>query len=307
MKLGFLTAIMADKSFEEVVDYASEQGFSCIEVACWPKEGAERRYAGVCHIDVETLTEADSVSIKNYCREKNVGISALAYYPNILSGDEEMDARRKAHLYRVIDAAKMLGVGLVNTFIGRDRTKTVEENLETVQKVWPEILRYAADRQIRIGIENCPMLFGKEQWPGGENLMTTPAIWKKVFQMLPFDNFGLNYDPSHFIWQQMDYVKPIYEFKDKLFHIHFKDVKLYRDKLDQVGIMAYPLEYMAPKIPGLGDIDWSKFISALSDIGYAGCGCVEIEDRAFEKNDATVKGSLKTAKNYLKNLGAGSF
>ena len=103
-----------------------------------------------------------------------------------------MDARRTAHLYRVIDAAKMLGVGLVNTFIGRDRTKTVEENLETVQKVWPEILQYAADRQIRIGIENCPMLFGKEQWPGGENLMTTPAIWKKIFQMLPFDNFGLN-------------------------------------------------------------------------------------------------------------------
>ena len=133
------------------------------------------------------------------------------------------------------------------------------------------------------------------------------AIWKKIFQMLPFDNFGLNYDPSHFIWQQMDYVKPIYEFKDKLFHIHFKDVKIYQDKLDQVGIMAYPLEYMAPKIPGLGDIDWSKFISALSDIGYAGCGCVEIEDRAFEKNDATVKGSLKTAKNYLENLGAGSF
>ena len=183
----------------------------------------------------------------------------------------------------------------------------MEENLETVQKVWPEILQYAADRQIRIGIENCPMLFGKEQWPGGENLMTTPAIWKKIFQMLSFDNFGLNYDPSHFIWQQMDYVKPIYEFKDKLFHIHFKDVKIYQDKLDQVGIMAYPLEYMAPKIPGLGDIDWSKFISALSDIGYAGCGCVEIEDRVFEKNDATVKGSLKTAKNYLENLGAGSF
>ena len=191
---------------------------------------------------------------------------------------------------------------MVTTFIGRDQTKTVEENLELVKEVWPDIIKLAEECGVKEAIENCPMLFGPDQWPGGQNLMTTPAIWKKVFEILPSDNFGINYDPSHFVWQMIDYIKPIYEFKDKIFHVHFKDIKLYRDKLNQVGVMAYPLEYMSPKIPGYGDVDWGKYVSALTDIGYDGYTCIEIEDKYFEGSKEKVIDSLKLSKKYMTNF-----
>ena len=152
---------------------------------------------------------------------------------------------------------------------------------------------------VKIAIENCPMLFGEEQWPGGQNLMTTPPIWREVFKILDSDNLGINYDPSHFIWQMIDYIRPLYEFKDKIFHVHYKDIKIYRDKLESCGIMAYPLEYMSPKIPGLGDVDWGKYVSALTDIGYDGCTCIEIEDKAFEDSKEKVEKSLILSKRYL--------
>ena len=167
--------------------------------------------------------------------------------------------------------------------------------------MWTPIVEFAKEHGVKIGIENCPMLFWEDQWPGGQNIATTPAIWRKMFELIPADNFGLNFDPSHFIWQMMDYVKPIYEFKDKIFHIHFKDVKLYKDKLDDYGIMAYPLNFMAPKLPGLGDVDWGKFVSALNDIGYDGFACVEVEDRAFESSKEKRIESVILSKKYLDN------
>jgi sugar phosphate isomerase/epimerase len=120
-----------------------------------------------------------------------------------------------------------------------------------------------------------------------------------MFQEIPSDNFGLNYDPSHLLWMQMDYVRPLYEFSDKLFHIHLKDAKVYRDKLNDVGILAAPLEFHSPKLPGLGDIDWGKFISALNDIRYQGPVCIEAEDKAFENSLEDRKESLVLSKRYL--------
>ena len=149
------------------------------------------------------------------------------------------------------------------------------------------------------GIENCPMLFGADQWPGGQNLMTSPVLWRKMFQLIPSPNFGLNFDPSHFVWQQMDYIQPLYEFKDRLFHVHCKDIKLYPEKLAQCGVMAYPLEYMSPKIPGLGDVDWSRYLSALYDVGYDGDVCIEGEDRAFEGSRESILDSIRLSKRYL--------
>ncbi len=302
MKLGFVTAILAEQSFEEVIDYASAQGFACVEMACWPREKAERRYAGVSHIDVEALTEEKAAYIRAYLSKAEVELSALAFYPNLLSGNQEKDEKNRRHLLKVIDAAGALGVGTVTTFIGRDQTKPLEENLERMMEVWPSILEYAQQAGVRIAIENCPMLFDKNQWPGGQNLMTTPAVWERVFELLPYENLGLNFDPSHFIWQRMDYIRPIYEFREKIFHVHYKDIKLYPDKLERVGVMAYPLEYMAPKIPGLGDVDWGKYVSALTDIGYDGYSCIEIEDRAFEGSLEKIKKSLALSQTYLRNF-----
>lgn len=304
MKLGFVSAILDNKKFEEMIDFASENGFECVEVACWPEGKAERRYAGVSHIDAERVLEDDSYTsyIVNYVKKKKVEISALAFYPNTMDGDLEKRESVITHLKNVIRASKKLGVNMVTTFIGRNQEKTVEENLELVKEVWPSIIEVAEENQVKIAIENCPMLFGAEQWPGGQNLMTTPKIWRQVFSILDSKYIGINYDPSHFVWQMIDYIKPIYEMKDKIFHVHYKDIKVYKDKLEDCGIMAYPLEYMSPKLPGLGDVDWGKYVSALTDIGYDGYTCIEIEDKAFEGTDEKVANSLLLSQKYLRQF-----
>ncbi|MBU5363014.1 sugar phosphate isomerase/epimerase [Enterococcus raffinosus] len=302
MKLGIVSAIFDQSNFEEMIDIVADTGLECVEVACWPKGKAERRYAGVSHIDTKNLTAEKAQEILAYCEKKQVEISALAYYPNPL--DENLEKRQEVidHLYSLIDAAKLLGVNLVTTFLGRMPSKSVSENLKEVAKVWPPILQYAEEQEIKIGIENCPMLFTEDEWPGGQNLMTTPSNWRKVFEILDSDNFGINYDPSHFVWQHIDYIEPLYEFKDKLFHVHYKDIKLYPNKLKDVGIMATPLEYMSPKLPGLGDVDWGKYVSALTDIGYNGYTCIEVEDRAYESDYEDVKRSVRQSAHYLRNF-----
>ncbi|MBU5581938.1 sugar phosphate isomerase/epimerase [Enterococcus sp. S181_ASV_20] len=285
-----------------MIDLVAENGLDCVEVACWPQGKAERRYAGVSHIDTETLTPEKAKEILAYCQEKDVEISALAYYPNPL--DENLQKRETAikHLYSLIDASKLLDVNLVTTFVGRMPSKTVSENLHEAAKVWQPIVKYAEEQQVRIGIENCPMLFTEDEWPGGQNLMTSPSNWRKLFELIDSDYFGINYDPSHFIWQQIDYIKPLYEFKEKIFHVHYKDIKVYPDKLADVGVLATPLEYMSPKLPGLGDVDWGKYVSALTDIGFDGYTCIEVEDKAFEKNYEDVKKSVTLSTRYLRNF-----
>lgn len=304
MKLGFVSAILDGWTFEEMIDIAHEMGFSCVEVACWPAGKAERRYAGVSHIDAERVCTDDAYAehILAYCAEKQVTISSLAYYPNTMDADPVKQAAAAAHLEALIRASARLGVNMVTTFIGRDQTKTVEENLELVRRIWPPILREAESAGVRIGIENCPMLFGPEQWPGGQNLFTTPALWAKILEILDSPNLGINYDPSHFVWQMIDYIKPIYQFRSRIFHVHCKDIKLFPEKLDQVGIMAYPLQFMSPKLPGLGDVDWGRYISALTDIGYDGPVCIEVEDRAFEASRERVLDSLRLSKKYMENF-----
>ncbi|MCH4035445.1 MAG: sugar phosphate isomerase/epimerase [Lachnospiraceae bacterium] len=301
MKLGFVTAILDSWTYEEMMDFASEQGFACAEVACWPQEKAERRYAGVSHIDAERVNQDDAYAehIVEYAKKSGVEISALAYYPNVMAADKEKSNAAVEHLKQVILASKKLGVGMVTTFIGRDQTKNVQENLKLVKEIWPPIIKLAEECDVKIAIENCPMLFGEDQWPGGQNLMTTPPIWREVFRILDSDHLGINYDPSHFIWQMIDYIRPLYEFKDKIFHVHYKDIKIYKDKLESCGIMAYPLEYMSPKLPGLGDVDWGKYVSALTDIGYDGYTCIEVEDKAFEDTREKVENSLILSKRYL--------
>ena len=302
MKLGFITSILQDYDFEQTIDFASKAGFRCMEVACWPRGKAERRYAGVSHLDVTNMDEAEAERIRSVCREKGVEISALAYYPNTMDPDPEKRAAAIAHLEKVIDASAMLGVNMVTTFIGRDQNKTVEENMALFRQIWPGIIRKAEEKNVKVAIENCPMLFGPDQWPGRQNLFTSPVLWKEMFAIIDSPCFGINYDPSHFVWQMMDYIQPIYDFRDKIFHVHVKDIKLYKQKLAACGTMAYPLDYMSPKIPGLGDVDWSKYISALTDIGYDGYVCLEIEDRSFEKSQQDVLNSLILSKRYMEQF-----
>ncbi len=299
LDLGFVSAILADKSFEEVIDFASDNKFKCVEIMCWPQGKAERRYAGVTHIDVDKLDDIATEYITNYLNKKNVYISGLGYYPNPLDPDPNQSQVYFDHIKKVISAAAQLKIPVVNTFIGRDPSKNIADNLRVFAEKWPNIIQYAENVGVNIGIENCPMFFTNDEWPGGKNLATTPAIWDQMFEIIPNQNFGLNYDPSHMIWQHMDEIKPIYTYKDRLHHIHIKDVKVDIDKLDRVGIMANPSEYHTPKLPGYGDVRWGRFFSALAEVGYRGPTCIEVEDRAFENSAEDVKASILISRNFL--------
>ena len=303
-QFGLLTAILDGWTYEEAVDIAAGQGFQCLEVACWPAGKAERRYAGVSHIDAERVLEDDAYAkhVTDYIAGKGMHISSLAYYPNTMDPDAAKRTAAIDHLKALIRASAKLGVNMVSTFIGRDQAKSEEENLRLFQQIWPPIIKLAEEQGVKVAIENCPMLFGEDQWPGGQNLMRSPALYRKLFDLIPSPNFGLNFDPSHYVWQQMDYVKTIYDFKDRIFHVHFKDIKLYPEKLAECGVMAYPLDYMSPKLPGLGDVDWAAFISALNDIRYSGDAVIEVEDKAFEDSREDILKSIALSKRYLDNF-----
>ena len=302
MKLGFVSAILADLDLEGVVRTAAEEDYDCVELMCWPKGRADRRYAGVTHVDVGDLDEAAAQRVRAITDGAGVGISALGYYPNPLTPDPDESAVCIAHIRSVIRAADLLGVRLVNTFVGRDPARSIEENWPRFLAVWKPLVAFAEERAIRIGIENCPMLFTGDEWPGGKNLAHSPAIWRRMFEEIPSDCFGLNYDPSHMIWQQMDGVRPLREFADRIFHVHAKDCRLDRERLEEVGVLATPLEYHTPKLPGLGDVDWGRFFSVLTDGGYDGPVCVEVEDRAFEHSLAGRRLALRQSAAYLRTF-----
>lgn len=302
MQLGFVTAILADLSFTEVLEFAGLNDFDCVEVMCWPVSKAERRYAGVTHIDVTDFSEAQATEVKKQVTAARVAISGLGYYPNPLSPNAAEAAKCVEHLKKVIAAAPLLGLDRVNTFIGRDWTKSVDDNWPRLLETWRPIVKLAEERGVKIGIENCPMSFTKDEWPGGKNIATSPKIWRRLFEDLGSDHIGLNYDPSHMIWQHMDYLQPMRDFQDRLFHIHAKDVRIDRAKLNEVGILAHPNEYHTPKLPGLGDVDWGKFFGTLGDVGYRGPVCVEVEDRAYEGSLAARQRSLRQSAIYLRQF-----
>jgi len=299
MQLGFVSAILPDLTLEEIFAFAAETGYRCVELMCWPKGKAERRYAGVTHVDVAGLGSEEAGRIRGLARSHGLSISGLGYYPNPLAPDPAEAQVYTDHIRKVIDAARTLHVPVVNTFIGRDWTKSVEENWPRFLATWAPLVKHAEEQGVRIAIENCPMLFTGDEWPGGKNLAHSPAIWRRMWEEIPSNSFGLNYDPSHMIWQHMDYLNPIREFAGRLFHIHAKDVRLDRRRLDDHGILATPLKYHTPKLPGLGDVDWGKFFSELTDAGYAGAVCVEVEDRAYEGSLERRKASLVQSLRYL--------
>ncbi|MEO1616996.1 MAG: sugar phosphate isomerase/epimerase family protein [Planctomycetota bacterium] len=300
MQLGFVSAILPDVDLRRLFEIASELHYDCVEVMCWPVGKSSRRYAGITHIDVHKLDGTACEEIRELQVDKGVSISGLGYYPNPLSPDQDEADAATAHLMSVIDAAAVLGIGVVNTFIGRDWTKTVDENWPRFLATWQPIIRHAEQQQVRVGIENCPMFFTDDEWPGGKNLAHSPAIWERMFDSIPSDCFGLNYDPSHMVFQQMDYVAPLKAFADKLFHIHAKDVRVDTDALDRVGVLANPNQWHSPKLPGLGDVNWGRFFSALTDTDYSGPVCVEVEDRAYEGSEDDILRSLRQSERFLR-------
>ncbi len=301
MQLGFVSAVFGDLSFEEVLSRAAAIGYDCVEVMCWPPGGPDRKHGGVMHLDVTSFTQMQADDVNALCEKQGVAISALGYYSIPLSADVEQAKAACEHLPKVIDAAAMLGLRNVNSFIGANHTLSLEDNFKKFTEVWPAFIRQAEDRDIRIGIENCPMLFANT-WPFGLNLARTPAIWRRMFETIPSSHFGLNYDPSHLRMQLIDPIAPIHEFGPRIFHAHAKDMRVDTERLDQVGSLSLPMDRSTAKIPGLGDIDWGLWIGALTEAGYNGPICVEVEDEAFEGSIERRIKALQISYNVLRPL-----
>jgi sugar phosphate isomerase/epimerase len=297
MQLGFVSAILPDLSLEDVLRFAADEGFACVELMCWPPGAPERRYAGVTHIDVTRLTDDEVGRIRHLLERYKVNISGLGYYPNPLDPDPAHRQLVVGHLQRVLQAAARLGVRQVNTFIGRDWTKSVEDNWPRLLEVWTPLVQQAEQAGVVLGIENCPMLFSRDEWPGGKNLAYSPAIWRQLFQAFPTSHLGLNFDPSHLVWLHIDYVRCVREFGARIVHVHAKDTRLDADALYNVGILG--LGWHTPKLPGLGDVRWGALFSALTDVGYRGPVCIEVEDRAYEGSLADRQRALRQSKRFL--------
>ncbi len=300
MNLGFVSAIVPDLSLEETLAFAAREGFACVELMCWPRGKAERRYAGVTHLDVTDFSPAEADRVKALLTQHGVSISSLGYYPNPLAADPGERTVAAEHIRRVIAASAQLGVNVVTTFVGRDPARSVDENWERFEEVWRPLVAFAEDHGVRVGIENCPMLFSRDEWPGGKNLAISPEVWRRMFAAIPSPNFGLNFDPSHLVWQQIDPVRAVREFRDRLVHVHAKDYKISADLLYERGILG--LGWYAPKLPGLGDVPWSAFFSALNDVGYRGPVCIEVEDRAYERSREARLAALVQSRRYLKQF-----
>jgi sugar phosphate isomerase/epimerase len=299
MKLGLLTAAFPNMPLDQVAAWAGGNSFGMLEIACWPPSTATRRYAGVTHIDVSELTPSKAGDILSLMEQHSLQISSLAYYPNPLHPDQEHRTTVIEHLKKVIAAAEMLKVPVVGTFVGRDQHKTVDDNFGEFERVWPPVVKFAGDHGVKIAIENCPMIFSNDEWPGGTNLATTPSIWRRMWEIIPDPNFGLNLDPSHLVWQMIDYVRVVYEFGPRIFHVHAKDMRIDREQLYQRGVLSLGMGWQVPRLPGLGEVKWDQFISALYAVGYDYVISVEHEDRAFEGTEELVKRGFLIARSTL--------
>lgn len=293
-----MTAAFPRLTLEQVAAWAAENGFEALEIACWPSSGAERRrYAGVSHVDVDAL---DARRVHDIMERHGLDISSLAYYPNNLHPDPAVRKTANDHLRKVIRAAEKLGVGTVGTFVGRDKSKSVPDNFREFRKVWPRLVGFAEDRGVNVAIENCPMIFSNDEWPGGNNLAISPATWDEMFSIVPSRSLGLNLDPSHLVWLMIDYERVVRDYADRIFHVHAKDLEIDRDGLYRNGTASLGIGWQVPRLPGLGEVRWDRFIAALYRAGYDHVVSIEHEDRSFEKTEELVKRGFLLARDTLR-------
>ena len=300
MKLGLLTAPFPEAPLDDVVDWTAASGFESIEIACWPRtSGPTRRYAGTSHIDVANLSAGEATELRASIEARGLHISGLGYYPNPLHPDPGHRAEVIGHLKAVITAAERMDVALVNTFMGGDGSKNQDQNWAEALRVWPDIVSFAEDHGRKITIENCPMLFSYDEWPGGHNIATNPRIWRRILEQWG-GTIGLNFDPSHLILQMIDIPRFIREFGPHILHVQAKDLMIDREGLYEHGIFTNGIGWQVPRLPGLGEVEWSPLFAALWRAGYDGDVIVEHEDRDFEATDELVKRGFLIARDILR-------
>jgi sugar phosphate isomerase/epimerase len=300
MQLGLLTAPFPDTPLMEVADWAASEGFDALEIACWPETtGPARRYAGTTHIEVAGASADQLRDIRDELAQKGIAISALGYYPNPLHPDEDHRAQVIAHLKQVVVAASRMGLPVVNTFCGGDAALNVDDNWQRALSIWPDIVAHAHDHSVKIAFENCPMIFSYDEWPGGHNIAYSPVIWRRILEAWGGD-VGVNYDPSHLVYQMIDQGRFIREFGAHFLHVHAKDLMIDQEGLYERGILSSGMGWQVPRLPGLGDVDWSSYFASLYRAGYDGPVIIEHEDRDFEGTDELIKRGFLLARDVLR-------
>lgn len=300
MQLGILTAPFPDTPLEQVAVYAASAGFEALEIACWPQAGGEkRRYAGTAHLPIEDMTAARGSEIMAMLKAKGLAVSGLGYYPNPLHADAAHREAVITHLMKVITAASLMGVRVVNTFVGGDRSLTVDQNWTRAAEIFTPIVAHARASGVTLAFENCPMIFSHDEWPGGHNIAYAPRIWRRIFETWG-DAVGMNYDPSHLVWQMIDANRFVREFGARMVHVHAKDLMIDRDGLYENGILSAGMGWQIPRMPGLGEVDWQDFFATLYRAGYDGPIIIEHEDRTFEGSDEKIKRGFALARDILR-------
>ena len=302
MKLGLLTAAFPDLTLEEVADWAGANGFETLEIACWPAGGGEkRRYAGVSHIDTESLDAAGAAAIRELLTARGLEISSLAYYPNHLHPDRAHRAEVNAHLGRVVDAAALLGVDVVGTFVGADPARSLTENLRSFAEVWPRARRPRdAPRASRSRSRTARCCSRATSGRSARTWRARRTSGARCSTSSPTQGFGLNLDPSHLVWQMIDYERVVYDFADRILHVHAKDMEIDRGGLYEHGVLSAGMNWQVPRLPGLGEVRWDRFCSALYAVGYDRWISIEHEDRAFEGDVELVKRGFLIARDALR-------
>ncbi len=276
MKLGFYGVYS-----EETVQFAAEVGFKCMELSAWPNSSLNAD-----HITGKRLDEI-MLDLQNH----DIEVSSLGFYPNYLDPNTENSAEAKRYFLKVLELAQRMNVKTVSTFAGRDPSKSVPDNMPAFKQVFTQFCEEAEKRDVRIAIENCPMV---ENYRMQEslNIAHSPEVWEVMFQEVPSKYLGLEIDPAHMVWQGIDYVRAIREFGHKIFHVHAKDVEILHDvkaRTGQYGVLFSQVDglghgWWRGRTPGWGDVNWHKLISALIEVDYKGNIDIEHEDDVFVKN-----------------------
>jgi sugar phosphate isomerase/epimerase len=302
MRLGLLTACLPGDSVEEIAAWAGGHGYAALEVAAWPRRRGRDWEAS--HLDVASFGESDAAAVRETFDRHGLEISAIAYYENNLHQDLGVRESTHEHLRRCVDAAALLGVGLVGTFVGRDVTRTVADNLALAEKVLPPLVEYAAARDVRLVVENCPM----EGWhPDGypANLAYSPELWGWLAEL----GLWLNYDPSHLVWLGIDPLAALDAHVDRVLHVQAKDVEVDASARDRYGVFGRVVDrepwvsgWWRYRIPGLGAVDWRRLVDRLHQAGYDGVVSVEHEDPVWSGDPERVRRGLVVAERTLAPL-----
>jgi sugar phosphate isomerase/epimerase len=300
MKLGLLTACLPDADLPAIAAWAAGVGYQALEVAAWP---AGTGYSPT-HVDAAALDEAEAARVRDLLGGHGLELSALAYYENNLHADPAERARVHDHLRACIDAAALLGCGLVGTFVGRDLTRDVADNLRLAEDVFPPLVEHAHERGVRLVVENCPM----EGWhPDGypANLAYSPELWEWMAGL----GLHLNLDPSHLLWMGIDPVRALRDHAEQVLHVQAKDVQVDAHARHRYGVYGrvvhrtpWDTGWWRYRVPGLGDVDWSAFVDALHECGFDGVVSVEHEDPVWSGDQQRVERGLVLAHRALAPL-----